>query len=177
MSTDSRPSTEQLLDINAVFVTLDNGMRYRVTEWGEWRPAIDTWTAMDDQRREAIVAKGLVAYKGVPIKHYEVRSAEDPEYSGLEYRDLVRGFVVYGRAFTTPQAAARSVLEPLGYHGKTGGWVYRTDRGQERAVTQGWWQAAGLTGHFVSQLVGERGRWRAAITTSLQVAVKEGSAS
>lgn len=163
------------IEYHGVFVTLADGSKHRVCDWTSWTEAIDLWTALDDQRREAISAKGLVAYKGQPIRYYEVRSANDPAYADLKTLDLEKGFVVYSRSYSTERAAAKAVLKPLGYYSKAGGWVYFTGKnGAERTLVQGWWQAGQVTGHFVSRLRGEPG-YRAAVTTSLQVRVKVGA--
>lgn len=157
-----------VIEQHAVFATLADGSKFRTSEWLDWDQAIDLWTAMDDQRRDAIKAKGLVTFSGQEIRHYEVRSEDDPAYQGLVLRNLASGFAVYSREYTSDIAAAKGVLKPLGYYAKSGGWVYYAAKNGERAVTQGWWRAAQATGHFVSRLRGETG-YRAAVTTSLQV--------
>lgn len=157
-----------VIEQHAVFVTLADGTQFRTTDWLDWDQAIDRWCAMDDQRRDAIKAQGLVAFNGQPIRHYEVRSENDPAYQDLPLRGLTTGFVVYSRSYTTDTAAAKGVLKPLGYYAKSGGWVYYSTKYGERTITQGWFQAAQATGHFVSRLQGETG-YRAAVTTSLQV--------
>lgn len=156
---------------HAVFATLADGSKHRVSEWMDWSPAITRWEAMDDQRRDAHKDKGIIAYKGQRIRHYEVRSENDPAYKDLPYLDLALGFQVYTREYTTDVAAAKAVLKPLGYYAKEGGWVYYERRGQERVLCQGWWRAAQATGHYISSLKGEQG-YRAVVTTALQVKVK-----
>jgi hypothetical protein len=157
---------------HAVFVTLADDSKHRISNWMGWEQAIEMWYAVDDQRRDAISAKGLVAYNGQPIKRYEVRSEHDPAYYPLPLLNLARGFVVYSREYTTDTAAAKGVLRPLGYYAKEGGWVYFKDqRNEERVLTQGWFQAAQATGHFVSRITGEKG-YRAAVTTSLLISSK-----
>jgi hypothetical protein len=156
------------IEQHAVFVTLDDGTQFRSTDWMDWSPAIDRWQAMDDQRREALGVKGVVVYRGQQVRHFEVRSEHDPRYASLPLRNLVTGFAVYSREYTTDIAAAKAVLKPLGYYAKAGGWVYQQGRHGEHTVTQGWFQAATLTGHPVVRLDGEKG-YRAVVTTSLQV--------
>lgn len=163
-----------LADHHAVFATLEDGSKHRVSDWTDWHAATDRWLAMDDQRREALLAKGVVAYKAQQIRHYEVRSAQDPHYTGLPELELERGFRVLTRLYTTETAAAKAVLEPLGYYGAGGGWVYPSPR--QRPVSQGWWQAAAATGHHVTRLLGEDG-YRGTITSSLQVRVQRGVTS
>ena len=159
------------IEQHAVFATLaDNrNQRFRVSDWGDWHETMDLFNAMDDQRFESLQAKGLIAYKGLRIKYYGVRSENDPAYAHLPFLDLARGFVVYSREYPTERAAAKAVLEPLGYYAKAGGWIYYRDGRQvERVLAHGWWTAAQATGHFVSRLQGERG-YRAAVTTALLV--------
>src|SRR4051812_48988323 len=111
-------TTPSPVEYHGVFVTLADGSKHRVCDWTTWAEAIELWTALDDQRRDAIKAKGMVAFKDQPIKHYEVRSATDPAYADLKTLDLERGFRVLTQTYTSWQAAARSVLEPLGYYGR-----------------------------------------------------------
>jgi N6-adenosine-specific RNA methylase IME4 len=110
---------------------------------------------------------------GTQIRYYEVRSENDPRYKHLPLKGLVStAFTVYTRQYTTEVAAAKAVLKPLGYYAKTGGWVYYQHQGCERTLTQGWWAAARITGHFVSRLQGEKG-YRAVVTTALLVKVEK----
>lgn len=154
---------------HAVFVTLEDNSQHRVSDWQDWQDAIDMWNAVDDQRREAHASKGIVAHLGRRIKYYEVRSENDPRYRNLPKIDLVFGFQVFTRLYTTDTAAAKAVLEPLGYYGKSGGWVYHQDkRGRERVLVQGWVTAAAATGHHVARLKGEDG-YRGTVTTALLV--------
>lgn len=168
---------------HAVFVTLEDGSKHRVSEWMDWTEAIDTWTAMDDQRRDALKVKGIIESHGLRIKHYEVRSENDPNYANLPERNLARGFRVLSREYTTDIAAAKAVLKPLGYYAKEGGWVYyqRKSNGHEHALAQGWVRAAEVTGHAVirqwkrdeGSLVTKTTGYRAVVTRALQVKVEK----
>lgn len=167
------------IEQHAVFVTLQDRSKYRVSDWLDWDEAISLWTAMDDQRREALQSKGLLAVARPTgwsrIKHYEVRSENDPAYRSLPEFDLVRHFRVLTREYTTQVAAAKGVLKPLGYFGKGGGWVYFTDKGQDRPLAQGWESAAHAAGHRVVEFPDEKG-YRAVVTSALLVRKQQVSA-
>lgn len=159
------------IEQHAVFATLEDGSKHRVSDWMDWIDAQDMWTAMDDQRREAMKNKGLLAVNRFPgkferIKHYEVRSENDPNYAHRPQMYLPGVFRVLSREYTTDIAAAKGVLKPLGYLGHEGGWVTTAD--DKTLVAQGWWKAAKKTGHLVLSLDNEDG-YRAVVTTALLV--------
>lgn len=167
------------IEQHAVFATLASGQIVRVSRWLDWGQAIDMWTAMDDQRRDAIKGKGLIAlYRGavspIQVKHYEVRSENDPAYKDLPDGSFSfdSNFLVLSREYTTDTAAAKGVLRPLGYHAKSGGWVYegKNGDGSDSVVAQGWLSTATQVGHRVLRLEGEQG-YRAIVTHSLQTKV------
>jgi hypothetical protein len=165
------------IEQHAVFVTLADHTKHRVSDWMDWDQAITRWTAMDDQRREALLAKGLLIVSRFPgefepIKHYEVRSENDPAYASLPEMALPRYFRVLSRSYTTEAAAAKAVLKPLGYYAKEGGWVYYSEVGGERTVAQGWWSAARTTGHPVVRIEGETGH-RAMVSRALLTKVEK----
>lgn len=164
---------------HAVFVTIEGVGIWRVSDWLDWDAAIAQWTAMDDQRRAVLADRGALVHRTaglqptwLRIRHYEVRSEDDPGYRDRLELDLARGFEVLSREYATNDAAAKAVLGPLGYYGKKGGWIYsRTNRGAEFAVRQGWVATASLVGHPVRRLKGEKG-YRCLVTNLLQVRVE-----
>jgi hypothetical protein len=166
-----------ITDQNAVFVTIcdEQGRvsKHRVSKWMTWTEAIEMWTAMDDQRREALVGRKVLVHKGATIRHYEVRGVSDPGYNMLPVLDLAKGFAVLSQAYTTMQGAAKAVLKPLGYEGRAGGWIYSSSVQTRRPLIQGWVSAAKATRHPVVRLAGEKG-YRGTVTTMLQVAKSEG---
>lgn len=165
-------------DQHAVFAALEipsHGstvtlVKVRVSDWMTWREAIDQWTAMDDQRSTAHATGGLVMHGDHVIRFYEVRSAADPGYNGLDTLNLVRGFKVLTQPYASDTYAAKKVLRPLGFHAKEGGWVYEGKNmdGSDCVVNQGWVRTASMVGHRVVRLPGETG-YRAVATTSLLV--------
>jgi len=61
---------------HAVFATSPELRRVRVSRWMEWGAATDEWTRLDDRRR---------ANEMPHVRHFEVRSSDDPSYRGLDY--------------------------------------------------------------------------------------------
>jgi len=63
---------------HAVFATspAPEHRRVRVTRWLEWGAATDEWTRLDDRRRAGEMPH---------VKHFEVRSSDDPRYAALDY--------------------------------------------------------------------------------------------
>ena len=53
------PTISKRPDFHAVFVTLADHTKHRLTDWTDWAQAIDLWTALDDQRLDALKAKGV----------------------------------------------------------------------------------------------------------------------
>lgn len=155
---------------HAVFVTLGDFTKHRVSEWMDWTAALYRWTAMDDQRRGAQARGGKVFSQGTEVRHYEVRSENDPAYASLPERNLVHGFEVLSPAYASDTYAAKKVLRPLGYHSKPGGWVYegKNNDGSDCVVAQGWVHTAAMVGHRVRRLPGETG-YRAVVLTDLLV--------
>jgi len=61
---------------HAVFATSPELHRVRVSRWLDWGAATDEWTRLDDRRR---------AHEMPHVRHFEVRSSDDPSYRGLDY--------------------------------------------------------------------------------------------
>jgi len=58
--------------MHAVFVTLQDFDRLRVTAWTNWDVAQDEWTRLDDRRRAGELPH---------VRFFEVRSSDDPNYN------------------------------------------------------------------------------------------------
>jgi hypothetical protein len=62
--------------MHAVFATTPELVRVRVTRFGDWLATQDEWERLDNRRRAGELPE---------VKHFEVRSSDDPKYRGLDY--------------------------------------------------------------------------------------------
>lgn len=135
---------------HAVFMTVESETptalgrgtryRYRVSGWLSHQDALVKWNYFERLRLQKRILGGQRrdGYPEIdPVKFFEVRSYDDPDYGRLPtgifyFRPKFASRLGYKRR---DYAEAR-VGKALGYVGNTGGWIYTSD-GRHR-VAQGW---------------------------------------
>jgi len=111
---------------HAVFATLEDFTKVRVSDFATWDRAQNVWRQMDDRRRDRSKPGQYP-----DVRHFEVRSAADPNYAHLPFSLTHVDPLLPSRGFAKVADAARRAWKlwqgettPYGTSQGTGGWFY-----------------------------------------------------